>query len=536
MGVYSVGGYRMSLSARILGFAFTNADFLFEMDTEGTILFTAGAANDLVKESGENLVGRPAGQMFQPSEGIKFATFAKALKSGERAGPFKLTLATGADANLAMFRLPENGANISCTLARQGARSASPQIDPKTGLASRDGFMAAVEKAGDRDTLTLVNMPDLPELCAQLSPDGADTLLQRIGESFLTVGASASGRISDTSFGALSPVTRGSLDLSRKLSSVFAASDLAPPRIGEAQFGLQGAGLTPGQRLLSMRYVIERFAEKGKMDAGDGDIAGAFAGMMEETLLRLAAMTKTVGDGAFEIAYQRICDLTTGKVSHYEALARFTNPEGTGETVKFIEALGIANAFDLAVASKVLSLIERHACAHVAFNVSGATIASPASFGMLAAILAKRRKLAPRTLIEITETAAITDLESAGKAVAELRAMGYRVGLDDFGAGAASINYLHAFQVDFVKFDGAMIMKIGSSKRDDALLAGLAKLCNEMGVTTIAEWIENEAMAKAAKAMGFHHGQGKWLGAPTLEIPAPALSLDKRQGVRESWG
>ena len=91
--------------------------------------------------------------------------------------------------------------------------------------------------------------------------------------------------------------------------------------------------------------------------------------------------------------------------------------------------------------------------------------------------------------------------------------MGYRVGLDDFGAGAASVNYLHAFQVDFVKFDGAMIKKIGSSKRDDALLAGLAKLCGEMGVTTIAEWIESEAMAKAARELGFHHGQGRWLGA-----------------------
>ena len=79
-----------------------------------------------------------------------------------------------------------------------------------------------------------------------------------------------------------------------------------------------------------------------------------------------------MGEGAFEIAYQRICDLATGKVSHYEALARFSNPEGTGETVKFIEALGIANAFDLAVASKVLGMVEQHASAHVAISHSTA--------------------------------------------------------------------------------------------------------------------------------------------------------------------
>lgn len=526
----------MSSTVRLLGFAFTNADFLFEMNTEGTILFAAGAARDLVKESNEKLVGKPAGNLFKPSEGIKFVNFAKALKSGDRAGPIKLSLATGADANLAMFRLPENGANVSCTLVRPGVRGLAPQVDAKTGLASRDGFMAAAEKASSRDALTLVSVPGLPELCAQLSPDGADALLQRIGESISAAGVTAAGRISDTSFGALSPATHGTLQLARKVSDAIAAGGLTAPRIAETRIGLQGVGLTPEQRLLSLRYVIDRFAEKGKVDKGNGDIAEAFAGMMDETQARLAVMTKMVGDGAFDIAYQPICDLTSGKISHYEALARFTNPEGTGETVKFIEALGIANVFDLAVAAKVLSLIEQQPGAHVAFNVSGATIASPASFGMLAAILAKRRKLAPRTLIEITETAAIADLESAGKAIAALRAMGYRVGLDDFGAGAASVNYLHAFQVDFVKFDGAMIKKMGSSKRDDALLAGLAKLCGELGVTTIAEWIETEAMAIAARAMGFDHGQGKWLGAPMLEIPAAPVAVGKRQGAKESWG
>ena len=525
----------MSLPARLLGFAFTNADFLFEMDTGGTILFAAGAAKDLVKESSDTLTGKPAGKLFKPSEAAKFATFAKALKSGDRAGPFKLTLATGADANLAMFRLPDNGSNISCTLARPGTR-APGATDAKTGLASRDGFLAACEKAGDRDALTLVHVPGLPELCAKLPPAGADALLQRIGESLQSGGAKAAGRLSDTSFAAVASAAGGALNIAGKVGDAIAAGGLTPPRISEQRLGLQGGDLTPEQRLLSMRYVIDRFAEQGKFESGKDDIAGAFAGMMEDTRIRLAGMTKTVDQGAFEIAYQPICDLATGKVSHFEALARFSNPEGTQATVQFIEALGIANAFDLAVAGKVLAVAEQERDVHLAFNVSGATIASPPSFGMLAAILAKDRRLAPRVLIEITETAAITDLESAGKAIAALRAMGYRVGLDDFGAGHASIHYLHAFEVDFVKFDGAMTRKIGASKRDDALLAGLAGLCNQMGVTTIAEWIESEAMAKAAQASGFHQGQGKWLGPPVKALPAAPAPVGKRKGVQVSWG
>jgi hypothetical protein len=286
--------------ARLLGFAFTNADFLFEVDKDGNILFAAGAANDLVKESGEALIGKSAGKLFKPSEGIKFATFAKALKAGDRAGPHKLTLATGQPANLAMFRLPENGANISCTLTKPGDRTAiAARTDPKTGLPSRDGFLAATQTASDKDALTLVSVPGLPDLCAQLSPDNADALMQRIGGAMTKSGISAAGRISDTSFGALASATRGGLGLAGAITEAITAGGLKAPAIAETRIGLMGAGLTAEQRILSVRYVIERFSEKGKLDCADGDIAGAFAGMMDETLARLAEMTRTVGEGSF---------------------------------------------------------------------------------------------------------------------------------------------------------------------------------------------------------------------------------------------
>lgn len=520
--------------ARLLGFAFANADFLFEVDSKGMICFASGAAKDLVNESAETLVGTPAAKLFKPSEGVKFATFTKALKAGDRAGPFPLTLVTGGQANLALFRLSDNGVNISCTLARPGVHTPAPSVDPATGLATRDGFLAAVEKAGHTDRMTLVDVPGLAELCAQLPPDTAQSLMDRIADSMRSSGASATGRLSETSFGALSPGTRGSLGLVKRITDAITANGLRAPKISEAQLSLQGPGLSPEQRLLALRYAVDRFADKGHVD-GEGDIAGTFSRLMDQTQLRLAEMTRTVGEGAFEMAFQPICHLANGKLSHYEALARFSNPEGTGETIKFIEALGIANALDLAVAGKVLDAVEK-SHAHIAFNISGATLSSPASFGVLATMLARRRKLAPRTLIEITETAAIVDLEAAGKAVASLRAMGYRVGLDDFGAGAASLNYLHAMPVDFVKFDGALIQKLGQSTRDDAMLSGMAKLCAEMGIPTIAEWIETEEMARTALALGFTEGQGRFIGAPCQDIPHDGPVNARRQGTQVSWG
>ena len=114
--------------------------------------------------------------------------------------------------------------------------------------------------------------------------------------------------------------------------------------------------------------------------------------------------------------------------------------------------------------------------------------------------------------------------------------MGYRVGLDDFGAGAASLQYLHAFTVDYVKFDGSLIKKIGTSKRDDLLLAGMVKMCGELAVQTIAECIETAEMKQRCRELGFDLGQGWHLGKPA---PKPVLAVDqsaKRKGVSESWG
>jgi EAL domain-containing protein (putative c-di-GMP-specific phosphodiesterase class I) len=525
----------MSQPARLLGFAFANADLLFEINPTGTVLFAAGATTELAHKPAHTFVGSPATTLFSKASSENFSQLCRTLGKGERSGPHELTMATGSRAHLALFRLPDNAPNISCTLLRKSP-SAMPGLDSETGVQSLEAFLASAANTDSSQTLSLLDISNLREIGSKLSGDAARALFKRIGDSLKASGASAAGRLSETTFGTLSDANLDDLQLANRLAGAFRDSNVIPPAMNEFRMALRGDGLSEEQRILAMRYVLDQFSSGQKPIAAGDDIGAAFSAMIEKTQMRLADMTRTLGDGAFQIAYQPIRDLVSGKISHYEALARFDKPEGTGETVKFIEALGVADAFDLAVANKVMSLIEQRPDVQIAFNISGATLASAPSFGVLAGMLARRRKLAPRTLIEITETVGLTDLEAAGKAIGALREMGYRVGLDDFGAGAASVNYLQAFQVDFVKFDGGMIMKMGKSPREDALLTGLAKLCDDLKVTTIAEWIEDEAMANAARALGFHHGQGKWLGAPTIDIPSPAIRSAKRRGVVESWG
>jgi EAL domain-containing protein (putative c-di-GMP-specific phosphodiesterase class I) len=133
--------------------------------------------------------------------------------------------------------------------------------------------------------------------------------------------------------------------------------------------------------------------------------------------------------------------------------------------------LGFADSFELALATKVLNLLEKDPAiiASIAINVSGHSLSNSSSFALLQGLLRRRRAFAKRVLIEVTETVELRDLAAADIAIQSLRKMGYRVGIDDFGAGAATLQYLHGLTVDFVKVDGALIQQLGKSKHEDAL-------------------------------------------------------------------
>ena len=247
-----------------------------------------------------------------------------------------------------------------------------------------------------------------------------------------------------------------------------------------------------------------------------------------------------IAEGAFDLAFEPIVDLKTGTPSHYETLTRFQPDQSPAETIKFAEELGLTDAFDMAVALKAFAVLESDPAvtASIAINLSGRTLANSGTFAALAGLLAKKRALAKRVLIEITESAEIPDLASGEAAIQSLRKLGYRVGIDDFGSGAASLQYLHGFTVDFVKVDGAVIQRMGKSSREDALLKSVLSTCAELKIETVAEWIDSPEKLKRCRDIGFQYGQGHHFGNSLTELPkaAPEVPRVRRKGEQVSWG
>ncbi|MFP5219150.1 MAG: putative bifunctional diguanylate cyclase/phosphodiesterase [Actinomycetes bacterium] len=244
-----------------------------------------------------------------------------------------------------------------------------------------------------------------------------------------------------------------------------------------------------------------------------------------ETELRTAVRT-----GGLTLAYQPVVDLESSSVVLLEALVRWHHPErGLLPPAEFLgvaESTGVVAALDRFVLARAVEDLRRwHAVAGssvpVSVNVSGRTLADPTFPAFLLETLADAGVPPQELVLEIVENAAV-DGEAAAR-LAEVRAAGVRLALDDFGAGISSLQQFLTLSVDALKLDGSLLCG-GADTGDRArtLLALLARVGEEMGVHVIAEGVETAEQLQVVRDLGLRLGQG-YLWASPAEPAAGAL-------------
>lgn len=219
-----------------------------------------------------------------------------------------------------------------------------------------------------------------------------------------------------------------------------------------------------------------------------------------------------------EMHYQPIIALLTRQVDYYEALVRIRHGGkliSPHEIFPVVEARRLEVEFDLAVISRIEDALKRRllpAGSGVSINISGPSIVHA---GVTDTLLSLAPQMAYYKLVlEITETALITQMDQASTNLNRLRQAGFRIALDDFGSGYSSLGYLSSMPVDLVKFDISMIRQLAAHNRQRLIVENMARMIQDAGYQMVAEGVETELIMEKVTQLGFSHAQGDLLGRP----------------------
>jgi EAL domain-containing protein (putative c-di-GMP-specific phosphodiesterase class I) len=226
-----------------------------------------------------------------------------------------------------------------------------------------------------------------------------------------------------------------------------------------------------------------------------------------------------VMNGRLMAARQPVVETRTGAVSHYEVLARFAGEDSPVGMIMAAEKSGqIAHLDYIMVSAAAVQLAANPDPAYrLAVNISGESLQRLDVIRELCAVISGHSFQRSRLIVEVTESAHISDIETAARAVSLLRSIGVGVSLDDFGAGSASFGYLRALDVDGLKFDGSFLQATETNKRGLALMRSVARMCAELGITSVGERIETESDRRLLIEAGVMYAQGYLYGRPIID-------------------
>lgn len=230
-----------------------------------------------------------------------------------------------------------------------------------------------------------------------------------------------------------------------------------------------------------------------------------------------------LNDRRLVVAYEPIADAKERKVAFHECLVRMRQDDGTlmlaPDIVPVAERLGLIRLVDQRVLELVIADLAAAPQARLSLNISPDTTTDPEWWARIEALLLAHPGVADRLTVEITETAAIQDVDDVRGFVMRLKKFGARIAIDDFGAGNTSFRNLRRLGVDLVKIDGAFVQNIVHSADDRAFVQTLLDLARRLGIKTVAEWVQDEESAVLLRDWGCDYLQGRLIGLAAAERP-----------------
>ncbi|MET0628456.1 MAG: EAL domain-containing protein [Acidimicrobiia bacterium] len=252
------------------------------------------------------------------------------------------------------------------------------------------------------------------------------------------------------------------------------------------------------------------------------------------------ALHRALERGELRVHYQPILDLTTMKLTGFEALIRWQHPErglvAPGEFIPLAEETGLIVPIGMwALEEAGRQTVRWHRAAQpgsrvsISVNLSPRQLAEPALPNEVARVLSETGLHPDSLWLEITESTLMRDTESALSALGALRALGVHLSVDDFGSGYSSLAYLQQLPVEALKVDRSFIAGVGQRADSDAITTAIVSLSRALHLHTVAEGIERPDQLDALRGMGCELGQGFLFGPAR---PAEFFGADPAGSLR----
>ncbi len=245
--------------------------------------------------------------------------------------------------------------------------------------------------------------------------------------------------------------------------------------------------------------------------------------------------------GELVLHYQPLVELASGRVVGAEALARWNHPErgllGPDDFIALAEESGLIRELGAWVLRTACGQVVRAAAAGfvpgdsapiIAVNLSAQQLADPGLASLVAGVLSDTGLPAHRLMLEVTETALLSDTSAAIDELEALRRLGVQLALDDFGTGFSSLTYLKRFPLHELKIDRSFVSELGTDPASGAIVASVIQLARAIGLSVVAEGVETEGQRRALLDLGCTLGQGFLFGhpVPAEDFPAPSWATN----------
>ena len=403
--------------------------------------------------------------------------------------------------------------------------------DPLTGLVSGEDLAAQLGASGSPRALVVVDVRNLALLNTTLGRARTDGVLVELTRRITGQCRhdDVVARLGGAQFAVLLRGHRGRGDI---VAERIAAAFEGPLRIGDrdvhALVAVSNAGDPTGEQSLSDLLLQLRPTARTRTETSTpeppADKGAAKPTDVARRLTLEADLAAALEAGQVTVAYQPVINLTSGRTTSVEALARWTHPAlgaiGPAEFIPVAEAVGLIDRLTQAVLANACSNVAAWRGAHpelpltVAVNLSRHTLASPDLPSLVTGQLAIAELPAEALVLEFTEAALHTGGDTARSNADALRQLGVRLGIDDFGAEDHSFARLADTPASIVKLNRGLLPAHTQRRTDLPLLREAIRLAASLSLTLVAEGVETEMQLELLRSLGCPHAQGFHLARP----------------------